>query len=57
MAPAERLVTGATASREARLRGAHPVRDNRVKALTRKPDSDAARRLMSAGADLVTATR
>jgi len=29
-------------------------RGHRVKALTRKPDSDAARQLMSAGADLVT---
>jgi uncharacterized protein YbjT (DUF2867 family) len=36
------------------LRAALLSRGHRVKALTRKPDSDAARRLVSAGADLMT---
>jgi uncharacterized protein YbjT (DUF2867 family) len=48
------LVTGATGQQRGAVARALLSRGHRVKALTRKPDSDAARRLMSAGADLVT---
>src|SRR6267378_5663930 len=48
------LVTGATGQQGGAVARALLSRGHRVKALTRKPDSDAARRLMSAGADLVT---
>jgi len=48
------LVTGATGQQGGGVARALLSRGHRVKALTRKPDSDAARRLTSAGADLVT---
>jgi uncharacterized protein YbjT (DUF2867 family) len=48
------LVTGATSQQGGAVARALLSRGHRVKALTRKPDSDAARRLVSAGADLVT---
>jgi uncharacterized protein YbjT (DUF2867 family) len=48
------LVTGATDQQGGAVARALLSRGRRVKALTRKPDSDAARQLMSAGADLVT---
>src|ERR1700741_140705 len=48
------LVTGATGQQGGAVARALLARGHRVKALTRKPDSDAARQLMSAGADLVT---
>ena len=48
------LVTGATGQQGGAVVRALLSRGHRVKALTRKPDSDAARQLMSAGADLVT---
>jgi uncharacterized protein YbjT (DUF2867 family) len=48
------LVTGATGQQGGAVARALLSRGHRVKALTRKPDSDAARQLMSAGADLVT---
>ena len=48
------LVTGATGQQGGVVARALLSRGHRVKALTRKPDSDAARQLMSAGADLVT---
>src|SRR5688500_9245581 len=48
------LVTGATGQQGGAVAHALLARGHRVKALTRKPDSDAARRLASAGADLVT---
>src|SRR5580700_1523575 len=47
------LVTGATGQQGGAVARALLSRGHRVKALTRKPDSDAARRLMSAGADVV----
>src|SRR6266446_310601 len=47
------LVTGATGQQGGAVARALLSRGHRVKALTRKPDSDAARQLMSAGADLV----
>src|SRR5260370_39243473 len=46
------LVTGATGQQAGAVARALLSRGHRVKALTRKPDSDAARQLMSAGADL-----
>src|SRR5258705_12522749 len=49
------LVTGATGQQGGAVARALLSRGHRVKALTRKPDSDAARQLMSAGADLATA--
>src|SRR6202022_4301392 len=48
------LVTGATGQQGGAVARALLSRGHRVKALTRKPESDAARQLMSAGADLVT---
>jgi uncharacterized protein YbjT (DUF2867 family) len=48
------LVTGATGQQGGAVARALLAKGHRVKALTRKPDSDAARRLVSAGADLVT---
>ena len=48
------LVTGATGQQGGAVARALLSRGHRVKALTRKPDSDAARLLMSAGADLET---
>src|SRR6476619_4294374 len=48
------LVTGATGQQGGAVARALLSRGHRVKALTRKPDSDAARQLMSAGADRVT---
>src|SRR5918994_7232287 len=48
------LVTGATGQQGGAVAHALLSRGHRVKALTRKPDSDAARRLASAGADIVT---
>ena len=47
------LVSGATGQQGGAVARALLARGHRVKALTRKPDSDAARQLMSAGADLV----
>lgn len=47
------LVTGATGQQGGAVARALLARGHHVKALTRKPDSDAARQLMSAGADLV----
>jgi len=48
------LVTGATGQQGGAVARALLASGHRVKALTRKPDSDAARQLKSAGADLVT---
>ena len=48
------LVAGATGQQGGAVAHALLARGHRVRALTRKPDSDAARRLRSAGADLVT---
>src|SRR3984957_17310107 len=48
------LVTGATGQQGGAVARALLSRGHRVRALTRKPDSDAARQLISAGADLVT---
>ena len=48
------LVTGATGQQGGAVARALLSRGHRVKALTRKADSNAARQLMSAGADLVT---
>ena len=48
------LVTGATGQQGGAVARALLSRGHRVKALTREPDSDAARQLMSAGTDLVT---
>src|SRR6202008_4527553 len=48
------LVTGATGQQGGAVARALLSRGHRVRALARKPDSDAARQLMSAGADLVT---
>src|SRR5437667_11364180 len=48
------LVTGATGQQGGAVARALLSRGHRVKALTRKPDTDAARQLMSAGTDLVT---
>jgi uncharacterized protein YbjT (DUF2867 family) len=48
------LVTGATGQQGGAVARALLSRGHRVNALTRKPDSDAARRLASAGADVVT---
>jgi uncharacterized protein YbjT (DUF2867 family) len=48
------LVAGATGQQGGAVARALLSRGHRVKALTRNPDSDAARRLMSAGADIVT---
>jgi uncharacterized protein YbjT (DUF2867 family) len=48
------LVTGATGQQGGAVARALLSRGHRVKALTRKPDSDAARQLMLAGAHLVT---
>src|SRR4051812_37540822 len=47
------LVTGATGQQGGAVAQALLSRGHRVKALTRKPDSDAARRLASAGAEVV----
>ncbi len=47
------LVTGATGQQGGAVARALLARGHRVKALTRKPDSDAARQLASAGADVV----
>lgn len=47
------LVTGATGQQGGAVAQALLARGHRVKALTRKPDSDAARQLASAGADVV----
>ncbi len=47
------LVTGATGQQGGAVARALLSRGHRVKALTRKPDSDAARQLVSAGADVV----
>jgi uncharacterized protein YbjT (DUF2867 family) len=47
------LVTGATGQQGGAVARALLSRGHRVKALTRKPDSDAARRLALAGADVV----
>ena len=47
------LVSGATGQQGGAVARALLSRGHRVKALTRKPDSDAARRLASAGADVV----
>ena len=47
-------VVGATGQQGGAVARALLSRGHRVKALTRKPDSDAARQLMSAGADLAT---
>jgi uncharacterized protein YbjT (DUF2867 family) len=48
------LVAGATGQQGGAVARALLSRGHRVKALTRKPDSDAAQRLRSAGADLAT---
>src|ERR1700722_6540162 len=48
------LVAGATGQQGGAVARALLSRGHRVKALTRKPDSNAARQLVSAGADLVT---
>jgi uncharacterized protein YbjT (DUF2867 family) len=48
------LVSGATGQQGGAVARALLSRGHRVRVLTRKPDSDAARRLISAGADLVT---
>jgi uncharacterized protein YbjT (DUF2867 family) len=48
------LVAGATGQQGGAVARALLSGGHRVKALTRKPDSDAARRLISAGADFVT---
>jgi uncharacterized protein YbjT (DUF2867 family) len=48
------LVTGSTGQQGGAVAHALLSRGHRVKAMTRKPDSDAARRLASAGADVVT---
>lgn len=48
------LVTGATGQQGGAVAHALLAGGHRVKALTRRPDSDAARRLASAGADVVT---
>ncbi len=48
------LVTGATGQQGGAVVRALLSRGHRVRALTRKPDSEAARQLISAGADLVT---
>ena len=48
------LVTGATGQQGGAVARALLSRGHRVKALTRKPDSETAQRLMSAGADIVT---
>src|SRR5208282_5342774 len=48
------LVAGATGQQGGAVARALLAMGHRVKALTRKPDSDAARQLVSAGADLVT---
>ncbi|MBP1887623.1 NmrA/HSCARG family protein [Sinorhizobium mexicanum] len=47
------LVTGATGQQGGAVAHALLARGHRVKALTRKPDSDAARQLASAGAEVV----
>jgi uncharacterized protein YbjT (DUF2867 family) len=47
------LVTGATGQQGGAVTDALLSRGHRVKALTRKPDSDAARQLASAGAEIV----
>jgi uncharacterized protein YbjT (DUF2867 family) len=47
------LVTGATGQQGGAVAHALLARGHRVKALTRKPDSDTARQLASAGADIV----
>jgi uncharacterized protein YbjT (DUF2867 family) len=48
------LVTGATGQQGGAVARALLSRGHRVKSLTRKPDSDAARQLAAAGADVVT---
>jgi len=48
------LVTGATGQQGGAVARALLSRGHRVRALTRKPDSDAARQLVSAGAEVVT---
>ena len=48
------LVSGATGQQGGAVARALLARGHRVRGLTRKPDSDAARRLASAGADIVT---
>jgi len=48
------LVTGGTGQQGGAVARALLSRGHRVRALTRKPDSNAARQLMSTGADLVT---
>jgi uncharacterized protein YbjT (DUF2867 family) len=48
------LVTGSTGQQGGVVARALLSRGHRVRALTRKPNSDAARQLVSAGADLVT---
>ena len=48
------LVIGATGQQGGAVARALLSRGHRVRALTRKPDSDAARQLTSAGAELVT---
>src|SRR5260370_36188936 len=48
------LVTGATGQQGGAVARALLARGHRVKALTRKPDSDAARQLVAAEGDLVT---
>jgi uncharacterized protein YbjT (DUF2867 family) len=52
--PRSVLVTGATGQQGGAVAHALLARGHRVKALTRKPDSDSARQLASAGAGLVT---
>jgi uncharacterized protein YbjT (DUF2867 family) len=52
--PRSVLVTGATGQQGGAVARALLSRGHRVKALTRNPDSDAARHLMLAGAHLVT---
>src|SRR6185295_1266566 len=47
------LVTGATGQQGGAVARALLSRGHRVKALTRKPESDAARQLASAGADVL----
>ena len=47
------LVTGATSQQGGAVARALLSRGHRVRVLTRRPDSDAAWQLMSAGADLV----
>ena len=47
------LVTGATGQQGGAVARALLSRGHRVKALTRKPDSDAARQLVAAGAEVV----